>query len=191
MKSSVYDELSSFQAIGSGKPNLAVNTPTMEFLAFRIYGVVWYGGSASSAVVRTQGEFMAFMAAMMLMYQPFKSLARTYAAVQQGDLGRGKVFEIWIRMPMCRNVPALKRQRFTESIEFHDVSFGYGEKLVLKDINLRVCAGEMVALVGISGVGKSTMADLIRAFTMLWHVLWTTSISEISRCERCGSKSVW
>jgi subfamily B ATP-binding cassette protein MsbA len=44
------------------------------------------------------------------------------------------------------------------------VSFGYGEKLVLKDINLRICAGEMVALVGISGVGKSTMADLIPRF---------------------------
>ena len=167
MKSNVYGrELSSFQAIGSASRIKAVVTPTMEFLAsFGIAGVVWYGGSSVIGGGQTQGEFMAFMAAMMLMYQPFKSLARTYAAVQQGDCrGRKESSKSWIRMPMCRNVPALERQRFTESIEFHDVSFGYGEKLVLKDINLRVCAGEMVALVGISGVGKSTMADLIPRF---------------------------
>jgi len=144
----------------------AVVTPTMEFLAsFGIAGVVWYGGSSVIGGGRTQGEFMAFMAAMMLMYQPFKSLARTYAAVQQGIAGAERVFEILDTHADVQERPGARAaQRFTESIEFHDVSFGYGEKLVLKDINLRICAGEMVALVGISGVGKSTMADLIPRF---------------------------
>ena len=144
----------------------AVVTPTMEFLAsFGIAGVVWYGGSSVIGGDRTQGEFMAFMAAMMLMYQPFKSLARTYAAVQQGIAGAERVFEILDTHADVQERPGARAaKRFTESIEFHDVSFGYGEKLVLKDINLRICAGEMVALVGISGVGKSTMADLIPRF---------------------------
>ncbi|HEX7226473.1 MAG TPA: ABC transporter ATP-binding protein, partial [Candidatus Binatia bacterium] len=144
----------------------AVVTPTMEFLAsFGIAGVVWYGGSSVISGGRTQGEFMAFMAAMMLMYQPFKSLARTYATVQQGIAGAERVFEILDAHPDVQERPGARpAQRFTESIEFHDVSFGYGEKLVLKNINLRICAGEMVALVGVSGVGKSTMADLIPRF---------------------------
>ncbi|HET9296631.1 MAG TPA: ABC transporter transmembrane domain-containing protein [Candidatus Binatia bacterium] len=144
----------------------AVVTPTMEFLAsFGIAGVVWYGGWSVIGGDRTQGEFMAFMAAMMLMYQPFKSLARTYAAVQQGIAGAERVFEILDTHADVQERPGARAaKRFTESIEFHDVSFGYGEKLVLKDINLRICAGEMVALVGISGVGKSTMADLIPRF---------------------------
>jgi subfamily B ATP-binding cassette protein MsbA len=53
---------------------------------------------------------------------------------------------------------------FSRSIEFHDVSFGYEDRLVLKNINLKINAGEMVALVGVSGVGKSTLADLIPRF---------------------------
>lgn len=144
----------------------AVVTPTMEFLAsFGIAGVVWYGGSSVIGGGRTQGEFMAFMAAMMLMYQPFKSLARTYAAVQQGIAGAERVFEILDAHPDVQERPGARpTQRFAESIEFHDVSFGYSEKLVLKNINLRIRAGEMVALVGVSGVGKSTMADLIPRF---------------------------
>jgi subfamily B ATP-binding cassette protein MsbA len=144
----------------------AVVTPTMEFLAsFGIAGVVWYGGSSVIGGGRTQGEFMAFMAAMMLMYQPFKSLARTYTAVQQGMAGAERVFEILDTHSDVQERPdARPAPRFAESIEFHDVSFGYGEKLVLKNINLRIHAGEMVALVGVSGVGKSTMADLIPRF---------------------------
>jgi subfamily B ATP-binding cassette protein MsbA len=105
------------------------------------------------------------MAAMMLMYQPFKSLARIYAAVQQGIAGAERVFEILDTHPDVQERPGARpAQRFTESIEFDDVSFGYREKLVLKNINLRIFAGEMVALVGVSGVGKSTMADLIPRF---------------------------
>jgi ATP-binding cassette, subfamily B, bacterial MsbA len=144
----------------------AVVTPMMEFLAsFGIAGVVWYGGLSVIGGGRTQGEFMAFMAAMLLMYQPFKSLAKTYAAVQQGIAGAERVFEILDTTPDVQERPAARvAQRFSDSIQFCDVSFGYAEKLVLKGINLRIRAGEMVALVGVSGVGKSTMADLIPRF---------------------------
>ena len=144
----------------------AVVTPAMELLAsFGIAGVVWYGGLSVISGGRTQGEFLAFMTAMMLMYQPFKSLAKTYATVQQGIAGADRVFEVLDVTPEVKErAGAREAHRFAESIEFHDVSFGYNEKLVLKNINLRICAGEMVALVGVSGVGKSTMADLIPRF---------------------------
>jgi subfamily B ATP-binding cassette protein MsbA len=99
------------------------------------------------------------------MYRPFKSLAKTYATVQQGIAGGERVFEILdISSEVQERPGAREAEVFSDAIEFRNVSFGYDEKLVLKNINLRFQAGEMVALVGVSGVGKSTLADLIPRF---------------------------
>ena len=144
----------------------AVVAPSMELLAsLAIGGVVWYGGSSVIGGGRTQGEFMAFMAAMFLMYQPFKGLTRTYSVVHQGIAGAERVFEILDTAPDIRDHPrCCKARRISRGIEFHDVSFRYEDELVLKDVNLKVSVGEVVALVGVSGVGKSTLADLIPRF---------------------------
>ena len=144
----------------------AIVTPAMELLAsFAIGGVVWYGGSSVIEGGRTQGEFMAFMTAMFLMYQPFKHLTKTYTAIQQGIVGAERVFEILDVGPEIKDGPdARPAGVFSREIELHNISFGYGRKLVLRNINLKIKAGEMVALVGVSGVGKSTLADLIPRF---------------------------
>lgn len=144
----------------------AVITPAMELLsAFAIGGVVWYGGYSVIAGTRTQGQFMAFMAAMFLMYQPFKKLAGTNTTIQQGIVAAERVFEILdTESDVLERPGAGPAPRFSREIEFHNVGFGYERKLVLKDINLKIGAGEMVALVGVSGVGKSTLADLIPRF---------------------------
>lgn len=144
----------------------ALVAPSMELLAaFAIAAVVWYGGSSVIDGGRTQGEFMAFMAAMFLMYQPFKGLTKTFAVVQQGIAGAERVFEILDVESDVRETPdARVAPGFEHAIEFHNVSFGYGDRDVLKNVNLTVRAGEMVALVGVSGVGKSTLADLIPRF---------------------------
>lgn len=144
----------------------AVVTPAMELLASLAIGsVVWYGGSSVIEGGRTQGEFMAFMTAMFLMYQPFKHLTRTYTMIQQGIAGAERIFEILDVEPEIRDRPdARPAAPFSREIEFHNVSFGYLRKLVLRNINLKIRAGEMVALVGVSGVGKSTLADLIPRF---------------------------
>lgn len=149
-----------------GSRTQAVVTPAMELLAsFAIGAVVWYGGSSVIAGGRTQGEFMAFMTAMFLMYQPFKHLTRTYTTIQQGIVGAERIFEIVDEESEIKERPdARPAPSFSRMIEFHDVSFGYGRKLVLNNINFRIRAGEMVALVGMSGVGKSTLADLIPRF---------------------------
>jgi ATP-binding cassette, subfamily B, bacterial MsbA len=141
-------------------------TPMMEMLAaFGIGTVVWYGGSSVVAGGRTPGEFMAFMAAMFLMYQPFKSLTRTYTILHQGLAGAERVFEILDEAPNITDKPDAKMApRFSKAIEFHDVSFAYAAKPVLTRINLTIRAGEVVALVGMSGAGKSTLADLIPRF---------------------------
>lgn len=144
----------------------SIVAPSMELLAsFGIGSVVWYGGWSVIAGGRSQGEFMAFMAAMFLMYQPFKSLTKTYALVQQGIAGAERVFEILDqRSEVKEKEDARSAPPFQHAIAFHNVHFSYGDKAVLSDINLTVRAGEMVALVGMSGVGKSTLADLIPRF---------------------------
>lgn len=144
----------------------AIMNPAMELLAsLGIGGVVWYGGFSVIEGGRTQGEFMAFMAAMFLMYDPFKHLARTYAAIQQGLVGAERIFEVLDEQPEIRDLPgAQPLASFSREIRFHNVSFGYGRRLVLRNINFEIRSGEMVAVVGVSGVGKSTLSDLIPRF---------------------------
>ena len=108
---------------------------------------------------------MAFMTAMFLMYQPFKHLTRTYTTIQMGLAGAERIFEVLDEESEIKDrADARPISGYSRMIEFHDVSFGYGDELVLNNINLEIRAGEMVALVGMSGVGKSTLADLIPRF---------------------------
>ena len=144
----------------------AVVTPAMEVLSSMAIGaVVWYGGSSVIGGGRTQGEFMAFMTAMFLMYQPFKHLSRTYSTISQAMAGAERVYEILDYVPEIRDKPGARQApRIVQGVELQDVSFGYGHGLVLKNINLKLDWGSVVALVGVSGVGKSTLADLILRF---------------------------
>ncbi len=144
----------------------SVVSPAMELLAsFGIGGVVWYGGWSVIAGGRTQGEFMAFMTAMFLMYGPFKGLSRTYTSVHQGLAGAERVFEILDEKPTITDKPDAKEALpFADKIELQNVNFAYAEAPVLRQINLSIEAGQTVALVGMSGVGKSTLADLIPRF---------------------------
>jgi len=144
----------------------AVVTPAMEVLSSMAIGaVVWYGGSSVIEGGRTQGEFMAFMTAMFLMYQPFKHLSRTYSTISQAMAGAERVYEILDYVPEIRDKPGARQApRIVQGVELQDMSFGYGHGLVLKNINLKLDWGSVVALVGVSGVGKSTLADLILRF---------------------------
>ncbi|OGQ81730.1 MAG: ABC transporter permease [Deltaproteobacteria bacterium RIFCSPLOWO2_12_FULL_60_19] len=153
------------QALRSSRTQSMVQ-PSMELLAsFAIGAVVWYGGHSVIGGGRSQGEFIAFLVAMFLMYQPFKGLAKTYTMIHQGIAGAERIFEVLDADPEIKDRPgAQPAPRFAREIGFHNVSFGYARKLVLSDIDLKVRAGEMVALVGVSGVGKSTLADLVPRF---------------------------
>lgn len=147
--------------------------PIMELLAaVGIAAVLWYGGYSVIHGERTTGAFMGFVAALILVYDPFKGLARVNATIQQGLASADRVFEIIDEetdVPDPPDAPALPP--FAEALVFEKVSFAYppreGEEqaaLALNGIDLRIGRGEVVALVGASGGGKSTLGDLLARF---------------------------
>jgi len=141
-------------------------SPMVEVMAaFGIVAVLWYGTSSVIGGGRTVGSFGAFFASMLLVYEPFKRLSRTNNSIQQGMAAADRVFEM-IDEPT--DVPdacdAIELAPGRHEIEFRNVSFRYAARWVLRDINLKIAAGEVVALVGMSGGGKSTLADLIPRF---------------------------
>jgi subfamily B ATP-binding cassette protein MsbA len=144
----------------------AFTTPMMEILAaFGIAGVVWYGGYSVIAGGRTQGSFLAFLTALFLLYDPFKGLGRANGTLQQGLAAADRVFELLDTKPQVADRPdARALPPIQQGIEFDAVTFAYQDDPVLRQVSLTIRRGEVVALVGPSGGGKSTLADLLLRF---------------------------
>ena len=140
--------------------------PMVELVAAGgIAAVVWYGGQSVISGERTQGEFIAFLTALLLLYEPFKHLTRTSAAIQTGLAAAERLFELLDECSEVEDRPGA--QPLTEvrhGIRFDNVHFRYRQEWVLQGITLEIRTGEVVALVGPSGGGKSTIADLIPRF---------------------------
>jgi ATP-binding cassette, subfamily B, bacterial MsbA len=143
----------------------AFTNPMMEILAaFGIAGVVWYGGYSVIVGGRTQGAFLAFLTALFLLYEPFKGLAKTNNAIQQAMGGAERVMELLDTGTDVVDHGGRHLDQIREGVRFERVSFRYDEEPVLRDVDLEIRRGEAVALVGMSGGGKSTLADLIPRF---------------------------
>ncbi|MGH7934265.1 MAG: ABC transporter ATP-binding protein [Candidatus Binataceae bacterium] len=144
----------------------SITGPMIEVMgAFAIVGIIWWGAISVLAGARTPGTFAAFIGAMLFIYRPFKSLTKTNNSIQQGLAAAERVFEMTdapVEVPDDPNGRSLECRRHT--IRFENVSFRYGVEWVLRDIDLEIGAGQVVALVGMSGGGKSTLADLIPRF---------------------------
>ena len=139
--------------------------PITEVLAgFAIASIIWYGGRSVIEGTRTQGGFIAFVLALLLLYDPFKRLVRTNFQIQQGLASADRVFSLLDIRSDLRDAPtAVVLDDFHDAIEFRNVDFRYDQTgdLVLRNVELRIPHGHVVALVGMSGGGKSTIADLI------------------------------
>jgi ATP-binding cassette, subfamily B, bacterial MsbA len=141
--------------------------PLMEALGgAAIALVIYYGGHEVILGSRTPGAFFSFITALLLAYQPVKSLATLNASLQEGLAAAQRVFEVLDVEPAIGDRPGARLLRITGGeIRFEAVRFGYHPGTVaLDDISLTVPAGSTVALVGPSGAGKSTLLNLIPRF---------------------------
>ncbi len=141
------------------------------FASLAISGVLLYGGYTVINGVRSSGDFMAFLVAVFLMYEPFKKLTRVNATVQQGLAGAQRIFEILDTKPTIVDPVHPKPFPSTYHITFASVSYEYPARnvgdeksIALKDVSLLIPEGKKIALVGFSGAGKSTLIDLIPRF---------------------------
>jgi subfamily B ATP-binding cassette protein MsbA len=144
----------------------AFTGPLIEAMgAFAVVAVVWYATSSLMAGTRTLGSFAGFFTTMILVYNPFKGLSKSNNTIQAGLAAAERVFEM---MDEPSDVPedsaAVEIPSGPLSIRFDHISFRYGVEWVLRDLNLEIGAGQVIALVGMSGGGKSTIADLIPRF---------------------------
>ncbi len=142
--------------------------PLMEILgALGIMGAIWYGGYRVISGALTPGEFFSFTAAVILLYGPVRQLGRMMNTIQQSRSSVERVFEILDTPPTIADRPGAEPVRaFLDRLVFEDVSFRYpeAEEDALVGISLTVRKGEMIAFVGMSGAGKTTLMDLVPRF---------------------------
>ncbi len=144
----------------------AVSSPFMEFLGgIGIAAIVFYGGYQVIHGNSTPGTFFSFLTALIMLYEPVKHLTSVNNTIQQGIAGAERVFDIIDLEEEIKNRPhASQLPGISRQIEIRDVAFRYEEASVLKNINLTISAGEVVAFVGMSGGGKTTLVNLIPRF---------------------------
>jgi subfamily B ATP-binding cassette protein MsbA len=144
----------------------ALSHPVMEVIGGVAVGVViWYGGREVILGNSTPGTFFAFMASLIMLYEPIKKINKENHNVQQGLAASQRVFEIIDRQPEVMERPdAVALEKVDGVIDFEEVSFRYDEKMILNNINLRIEKNEVIAVVGKSGAGKTTLVNLIPRF---------------------------
>jgi subfamily B ATP-binding cassette protein MsbA len=142
--------------------------PINEVLASIAIGtIIFYGGTTVISGSRTQGDFIAFLLAVFLMYDPFKKLSRVTGALQQGIAGSHRIFEVLdaqVTIASPENPVSMPK---TNCISFENISFSYSRSSsrgALTNVTMSIEEGEKIALVGLSGSGKSTLVDLIPRF---------------------------
>jgi subfamily B ATP-binding cassette protein MsbA len=144
----------------------AMVTPLNEFLAaLGVAFTFWYGQSRIAAKTLQPHELITFLVALGSLYPYLKKLAAVNNVVQEGIAGGTRIFEILDERPDPPDAPdAVPLEAVREGVAFENVYFKYDDEMVLKGITFRIGVGEIVALVGVSGSGKTTIANLIPRF---------------------------
>ena len=144
----------------------SLSSPIMECLGgLGIAFIIWYGGYKVITGSSTAGTFFSFMAAVLMLYDPVKKLSNLNNAVQQGLAAADRIFDIIeTESDIKEKKNPVKIERGPHRVTFENVSFKYDDAMVLNNINLDVNAGEILALVGMSGGGKTSLVNLIPRF---------------------------
>ncbi|RNC68904.1 MAG: lipid A export permease/ATP-binding protein MsbA [Desulfuromonadales bacterium] len=144
----------------------ALNAPIMEvIMAFGIAAVIWFGGKEVLSGRMTAEAFFSFVVAMGMLYSPIKKLLNAYSSVQKALGAAERVFEVIDERPDITD-PAepVTLGRARGEVELRNVTFSYEDECVLRSVTLTARKGEVVALVGPSGAGKTTVMSLIPRF---------------------------
>jgi subfamily B ATP-binding cassette protein MsbA len=154
MKNAIYSDLTS---------------PLTEFLSVSVgVFIIWYGGrEIFSGGTLAPEEFIGFLIIIFQLMAPIKDISTVNNRIQESSAAADRIFEILDTKPEIYNAPdAISKDSFDNCIEFKNVSFQYDEsdKLILNNIDLKINKNEKLAIVGLSGVGKSTFIDLIPRF---------------------------
>jgi subfamily B ATP-binding cassette protein MsbA len=154
-----------FSNILLNRQNLA--SPTGEFLGILVIGVLlWFGGKM--VLIDKTLDASSFIAYMGLAYNiltPAKAISKASYGVKKGNAAAERILEILeTENPIAEKPNAITKTEFEESIQLKNVSFKYEDEYVLKNFNLIIPKGQTVALVGQSGSGKSTIANLLTRF---------------------------
>lgn len=144
----------------------ALSAPIMEIItSLGIAAVIFYGGNKVMANKMTAPEFFSFITAMALVYSPLKKLISAYNEAQRSLGAAERVFEIIDAAPeIVDSQHGHTLSQNDNRVEFKNVSFKYQEDIIINDVSLVAEKGEMVALVGPSGGGKTTLVSLVARF---------------------------
>jgi subfamily B ATP-binding cassette protein MsbA len=127
--------------------------------------IIFYGGRKVINGSLSFGGFALFMAALLSLIRPFKKLSQVNSITQQAIAAVRRIYEVLDTQPLIKEAVAVKvLAPIKKNIVFKDVDFRYADQMILKDINLEVGLGSNLAIVGPSGVGKTTLVDLIPRF---------------------------
>lgn len=143
-----------------------MSSPIMEFItSLGIAAVVWFGGSKVMNGAMSAADFFSFITAMALVYSPIKKLNISYNDFQRCLGAAERVFEVIDKKPEIVDAKsALFLERVQGDVDFCNVSFSFGDAGILRKISISARRGDVVALVGPSGGGKTTLVSLIPRF---------------------------
>lgn len=144
----------------------SLSSPVMEFLGgLGVAFIIWYGGYRVINGTSTAGTFFSFMTAVLLLYDPVKKLSGLNNSIQEGLSAADRIFDITDRQSNISEIAnPCHIPDGPHGVSFQHVGFAYDSTPVLKNINLSVSPGEIIALVGMSGGGKTTLVNLIPRF---------------------------
>jgi len=141
--------------------------PMIEFLGgVGIALIIWFGGMQVLKGTATMGSFMSFLTALIMLYEPVKGVSKINSTIQSGMASATRIFSLLDIKPEIREkADAVVLPPFQKKIEFRTVCFSYEpDEPVLQNINLSIERGEVLAIVGPSGGGKTTLANLLPRF---------------------------